>query len=70
MFNIFGKNDWIPVWSRASYWISDFGHLPVSYEILYSKSIDIHKLICHGHKGKQHPMYSEAVEELNERNDK
>lgn len=25
---------------------------------------------CHGHKTKLHPMYSEAVEELNERNDK
>lgn len=70
MFGLFGKNDWKPIWTRSSYWNGGVGHIPVSYEILYSLSRDELKLKCYGHKPKLHPMYSEAVRELNERNDK
>lgn len=67
MFNIFGKNDWYPVWSDTSEWLCDGKfYSNVSFEIIYSPSRKIYKIKMLGITPKKHPYYSVAVRKLNE----
>lgn len=73
MFNIFGKNDWYPVWSDVGTW--EFTSLRFSgviskerciFEIFYSPSRKEYKLKTSGYAPKQNSLYKTSVEKLNE----
>lgn len=73
MFNIFGKNDWYPVWSEFGLWTFtniQYGfkvrETRAIYEILYSPSRKEYKLKLSGDDPKGNSKYHEAVQKLNE----
>lgn len=66
---LFGKNDWYPVWADRAIWkvTSDlYGKYDdwATYEIQYSHSRNIHRLILGGRKPKTHPAYTEVVKKF------
>lgn len=73
MFNLFGKNDWYPVWTDIGVW--NFSH-PVypfktgesrcTFEILYSRTRNKYQLKTSGDSPKTHSKYHVAVQKLNE----
>jgi len=69
MFNIFGKNDWYPVWSDTGEWVSTLNSNLVKYsifEILFSPSRKEYKLKISGCRPKENSVYQIAVKKLNE----
>ena len=70
---IFRKNDWIPVWTTTGNWIyiyPEFNNQKETkhayYEILFSKSRNKYKLEVGGVRPKEHSVYSEVINKLNE----
>lgn len=73
MFNIFGKNDWYPVWSDIGEWEykSISTHIPLRktrcfFEILFSPSRKEYRLKIGGDKPKESSVYQISVQKLNE----
>lgn len=69
MFNLFGKNDWYPVWTVIEKWGSpSTGWVQYSnFEILHSESRNEYKLKVSGFQPKMASKYSIAVQKLKEK---
>lgn len=79
MFNLFGKNDWYPVWAKTqritiNYQLPNFDgtfyHEKetafANYEIEFSPSRKQYKLNISGYNPKSVNMYETSVQKLNE----
>ena len=75
MFNLFGTNDWTPVWSQSGKWeqltTSQFKDVKLCHFIIeHSKSRSKYRLITDGYNPKNHPVYNIAMQTLIDYNSK
>lgn len=73
MINLFGKNDWYPVWCEIGHWQyrNPINHIKTSsstceYTIIFSPSRKQYKLKLSGDSPKSNSVYLLAVQKLNE----